>query len=92
MRNLEAMKSFLRQMASTMGMKTTTTGVLLTKPESTATMAIMTISMRTGELPAIFSNQLPSASMTPVLSKLALRINMQATVIGAGWEKTLSAL
>ena len=37
-----------------------------------------------GSYRRFFSNQLPSASMTPVLSKLALRINMQATVIGAG--------
>ena len=75
-----------------MGIKTTTTGVLLTKADKTATISINTNKTLNSFLPANFSNHSPKASIVPVLSNAALNTNIQDTIIGAGFENTESAL
>ena len=86
----EALSSELLARRSTMGRKTTTTGVLLTKAESTAPVSMRTASTRSSPSPARRRNQRPMMSMQPERSSPALRMNMQAMVIGAGLLKAPS--
>ena len=74
-----------------MGMKTTTTGVLLMKAESTATIGSITMRSDQSLFPTARLSRCAMVSITPVRSSAALRMNMQATVMAASLLKTLNA-
>ena len=90
MSSREAFRSVQRARASTTGMKTTTTGVLLMKAESGRVKPASTTSARNSLAPARRKKIRARASIAPVRSSAALRTNMQPIVIGALLLKTLS--
>ena len=75
---------------STMGRKTTTTGVLLTKAESTAPVTMRITRTLSSRTPATLRKPLPKARMQPLFSSPALSTNMQAMVSGAALLKAPS--
>ncbi len=82
MSSLEAAMLWSRQKASTMGIRMTTTGVLLTKGETMNAPSVMT-SRAVSSLPlATLLNSLERSPINPVLSREALRMNMHTTVSG----------
>ena len=90
-KNLDATRSCLRASAKRIGINTTTTGVLLTKAESGATISISITRILISLEPANLPNHSPNASIVPVLSRAALSTNMHETIIGAGLENTANA-
>ncbi|CAM5408072.1 hypothetical protein SSTU70S_03036 [Stutzerimonas stutzeri] len=72
------------------GVRMATTGVLLRKADTTSAVIISPASTRVGLSPTRSPSQLPSASIQPVRSNAAERMNMQAMVTGAELDSTLS--
>jgi hypothetical protein len=75
----------------TIGRKTTTTGVLLMSAERGATSSMRVSVARSSLLPATLMKAPAAASIAPVRSRAALKMNMHATVTGALLLKTRSA-